>query len=132
MNVPLELSFHHLQNTEALEQLVHERAAHLEKIYARINSCRVAIEVPGHGPLENVGKATFRVRVDVTVPQRELVAVKTQSDVEPHQDVYTGVRRAFRAVERQLKAYVERIKNTQPSHGEPKATYAEHPHAEGE
>lgn len=119
MNVPLELSFHHLQNTEALEQLVHEQAAHLEKIYARINSCRVAIEVPGHGPVENMGKARFRVRVDVTVPHKELVAVKDETHVEPHQDVYTGVRRAFRAVERQLKQYVRRIKTPQLAHAEP-------------
>ena len=90
--------------------------------------------MPGHGPVEHVGKTQFRVRVDVTVPQRELVAVKTDSDVEPHQDVYTGVRRAFRAVERQLKAYVERMKDDQPGiyyiTGESKAAVVNSPHIE--
>jgi ribosomal subunit interface protein len=110
MNVPLELSFHHLENTDALEALVRQKVAHLEKLFNRISSCRVAVERSHSGRSQSNGRDPFRVRVDVTVPpSTELVAVKQDTDLKPHQDIYIAVRQAFAAVERQLKRHSQRL-----------------------
>ena len=62
MDIPLELSFHHAQKTDELEELIRKRVARLEKFHQHLVSCRVAVEQPQtHQRSGN----PYRVRIEV-------------------------------------------------------------------
>lgn len=77
MQVPLQITFRHMESSPAVEARVRELAARLERHYDAINSCRVVIDTP---PAHRHKGAPFSVRIDVTVPGAELFAT---SDNEP-------------------------------------------------
>jgi putative sigma-54 modulation protein len=108
MQIPLQITFHGIDHSEAVEIRVREKVAKLEQFFDRITSCRVAVESDhkNSSNLHHKGDA-FNIRIDLTVPGNELV-VKRDSD--EHEDVYGALKGAFQAMERQLKEYVERAR----------------------
>lgn len=106
MQIPLQITFHGIDHSDAVEERVREKVAKLEQFFDRITSCRVAIERShkNTSSLHQKGE-DFHVRVDLTVPGSELV-VKRDSD--EHEDIYAALKGAFQAIERQLKEYVAR------------------------
>jgi len=44
MNAPVEVHFHGIQKSEAIEQRVRDKVAKLEKHFGRMTSCRVVLE----------------------------------------------------------------------------------------
>ena len=100
MQTPVEIRFHNLTPSPAVEDAVRERADKLEKFIHDIVSCRVTIEAAHkrhrHGNL-------FSVRIDVRFSGGEAVASHGGSDNHAHEDVYVAVRDAFDAVRRQLE-----------------------------
>ena len=44
MDVPLEIAFHNLESSAAVETRVRERVAKLEKLFPRLVACRVVVE----------------------------------------------------------------------------------------
>jgi ribosome-associated translation inhibitor RaiA len=102
MPVPLEIVFHQLDRSPAVEEDVRERVAKLERIAPDITSCRVTIEAPHrHHTQGNL----YAVRVDLRYPGSELVANRSPSADHAHEDVYVAVRDAFKAARRQLQDY---------------------------
>lgn len=99
MEVPLEISTKLIDLTPALEAELRKKAAKLERYYDRITSCRIAVE---RESLHHQGGGPFRVRIDITVPGSELVAVKTEETLN------TAVREAFQAAERQVEEFSRR------------------------
>ena len=118
MDVPLELSFHQVDSSEAVERRVRERAAKLDRLYGRIASCRVAIEAPHR---QHRKGNLMRVRIDISVPGKELVVTREphhkQDYAEP--DVYALVNDAFDAAERQVKEFKARQKHETKAHDAP-------------
>lgn len=106
MQIPLQITFHGIDHSDAVETRVREKVGKLEQFFDRITGCKVAIESnhKNTSSLHHKGD-TFHVRVDLTVPGSELV-VKRDSD--EHEDVYAALKGAFQAMERQLKEYVAR------------------------
>ena len=107
MHVPPELSFHNLPaayRDDAARVVATERAR-LERI-ADVISCRTAVELSQHG--HRTGNR-FRVRVQVTLPpHKELVAVREAEQRTEVASLNAMIRRAFRAMERQLKSATQR------------------------
>lgn len=106
MQIPLQITFHGIDHSDAVETRVREKVGKLEQFSDRITGCKVAIE-SNHKSTSNLhhkGDA-FHVRIDLTVPGSELV-VKRDSD--EHEDIYAALKGAFQAIERQLKEYVAR------------------------
>lgn len=100
MQVPLELSFRDIAKTDALETLVRQHAAKLERFCDHLMSCRVALDVP-HAP--QGGVKHYRVRIDLTLPPgKELVVIRESSGATVPDDPSAVVRDAFRAAERRL------------------------------
>jgi ribosomal subunit interface protein len=97
MQVPLQINFHDVPQSEALETRIREKAGRLGTFHPRIMSCRVAVEATSRHKLQ--GKH-YAVRVDVRVPGREIVANR-----DHHEDVYVALREAFDAAKRQLDEY---------------------------
>jgi len=101
MKVPLEISYRGVDKTDAIEALVHEKVAKLEKVCNYISSCHIAIEKihdrPSHG-------SPYRVRLDITVPPgHELVADSNPSEQNQYVELDTVIRDAFSMAERQVK-----------------------------
>lgn len=111
----VQITFRGIPSSAAIEAKVRERAAKLERLYPRITSCRVAIETP-HAH-HHKGKL-FHVRIDLTVPQHELVVSRDPAMNHAHEDVYVAIRDAFEAAERQLEDFARKqrgeVKTSRP------------------
>lgn len=103
MQVPLEIRFHNLEPSDAIEAAVRQRAEKLEQFADDIVSCRVTIEAPHKH--HRRGKL-YGVKVDVRVPGSEIVASREPDAHHAHEDVYVALRDAFDAARRQLQDYV--------------------------
>jgi cold shock CspA family protein/ribosome-associated translation inhibitor RaiA len=106
MHVPLTMTFRNVRKSADLETLIWKQARKLERICPHLVSCRIAVEKPqAHQKSGN----PFRVRVDVTVPPaHELVTVRNAGEGDLHEQLPTVVRRAFDAMQRQIKKLVEK------------------------
>lgn len=103
MQVPLEIVFHNLDRSPAVEAAVRERAAKLEHFAPNITSCRVTVEAPHK--THHQGNL-YSVRVDLKFPGGEAVATRAPAKHHSHEDVYVAVRDAFKAARRQLQDQV--------------------------
>lgn len=116
MQVPLQITFHNLGHSEAIEANVRKRAEDLEKYCGSITACRVAVEaLHKHHRHGN----RFHVRVDVTVPDAELVASREPDEHHAYTDVYIAIRDAFDTMRRQLEDYVRRRRRDVKTHAVP-------------
>lgn len=101
MQVPLEISFHGIQKSDYVEDLVRRRAAKLEDFCDHINSCRVALERPNAHPRSG---GSWRVRIDLTVAGgHEIVVDRGQTSGTVRDDLYDAVNDAFDVAQRRLK-----------------------------
>jgi ribosomal subunit interface protein len=105
MQIPLQISFRDTEPSAAIEAKIRQRAAKLDRYYDRIMGCRVVVEAPHRR--HHQGRL-YHVRVDVTVPQGELVVSREPMDHQPHEDVYVAIRDAFDATQRRLADYARR------------------------
>lgn len=100
MQVPLEISFNNMESSDFIEAKVRERVDKLERFASgRLIRCAVAIEAPHKGHHK---QNLYHVRIEMSVPGRELVVSRAPGDIETHRDVYVAIRDAFDAAERQL------------------------------
>jgi ribosomal subunit interface protein len=100
MQVPLEIVFHNVDRSPAVEAAVRERAAKLEQFAENITSCRVTVEAPHKNHQQG---NLYTVRVDLHFPGGEVVANRSPSENHAHEDVYVALRDAFKAARRQLQ-----------------------------
>lgn len=100
METPLQVTFRNLDTSPAVETKIRERVEELERFYDRIIGCRVMIEASNrHHRQGNL----FHIRVDLTVPGKEIVVKRAPSEHHAHEDIYVAVRDCFDAVRRQLE-----------------------------
>lgn len=105
MQLPLQITFHKMAHSDAIEALVREKARKLDQFADHIMSCRVVVEVPHHH--HEYGNQ-YQVRIDITVPGEEIVANREPAQHTQYRDVQVAIRDAFDAAERQLEDYVRR------------------------
>jgi cold shock CspA family protein/ribosome-associated translation inhibitor RaiA len=123
MLIPLQVTFRNMDPSPALESRARELAARLEKFSPQIVHCHVVIEAPHRH--QHQGEL-FEVRIDVTVPGKE-IAIRRAHPADPsHQDAYVALRDAFRAARRKLQDYVrERRKDVKTHVGLPRGRICE-------
>ncbi len=103
MQLPLQISFRQMDRSPAIEAAVREKAGRLDKFAARITSCRVVIEPVGkHHQYGN----QYEVRVDITLPNSEIVATREPSEHTEYKEIAIAIRDAFNSAVRQLEDYV--------------------------
>lgn len=101
MNTPVQITFRNMDASEALEARIREKSAKLEQVHTRITRCQVVVE----SEHRNHGKGKlYHVRIDVTVPDAELVVSHQGAHDRAHEDPFVAVRDAFDAMRRQLEA----------------------------
>ena len=110
MQIPVQISFHGLDKSDAVETRIREKVSKLEQFFDRITSCRVVVERHHRSRTNLTTKdQPFHVSIVVDVPGEELVVKRDPKDfdtLKKHQDVNVAVRDAFDAMQRRLKEYV--------------------------
>jgi ribosomal subunit interface protein len=102
MKQPLQVRFNGLEPSEAVEAAARTKAEKLDRFHPDIMSCRVTIELAHKHQQQG---RPFAVRIDVTVPDRELTVDRVQDE-----DVYVALRDAFDDMTRQLDDSLRRIR----------------------
>lgn len=111
MQIPLQITFHGIDHSDAVEERVREKTAKLEQLFDRITSLRVVIEHHHKNPgAQHVKGEPFHIRLDLTVPGAELVVRRDPKDSHVNEDIFVALREAFTSMERQLKDYVSRMR----------------------
>ena len=108
MKIPLRIQFHNMEASAALEASAREHAHKLELFAPDIISCQVAIDLEQKH--QHQGRP-FGVRIDLTVPGRELVVNRVQ-----HEDAYVALRDAFDGMKRQVQDAVHQRRGQEKQH----------------
>ena len=116
MQLPLQLSFRGIPSSEAIEARVREYADRLDRFYPRITSCRVMVEAQHHR--HHKGNV-YHVRINVSVPGREIVVKRDPAEHGAHQDLYVALRDAFEAVTRQIEDFAREVRADVKTHDQP-------------
>jgi ribosomal subunit interface protein len=119
MKLPLQVTFRNMDPSDAMEENVRMRAEKLDQFFDQIMSCRVMIEARHHHHHQG---NLYHVRIDITVPEDEIVVSRERDKHQAHEDAYVAIRDAFDAARRQLEDYSRRrqqhVKQHEvPSHG---------------
>lgn len=108
MKQPLQIVFHGLEPSAAVEAAARDKAHKLDEFCPDIMACRVGIELMHKH--RHQGRP-YAVRIDVTVPGRGLRADRVE-----HEDVYVALREAFDDMRRQIKDEVRLVRGQQKLH----------------
>lgn len=117
MQIPVQITFHGIDHSDAVEDRVREKVAKLEQLCDRITSCRVVIELhhKNTSSMHRKGEP-YHIRIDVTVPGTELVVKRDPKDSHVNEEISVALREAFQAMERQIKDYIARQRGDVKSH----------------
>ena len=116
MPVPVQIVFHEVDHSEALESHIREKTSKLDSFHPKLMSCHVSVEQPHRH--KHRGKL-FNVRITLHVPGAELVVNRDQQE-----DVYVALRDAFNAARRQLEDNARKMRGDVKLH-EGRGTEAE-------
>ncbi len=103
MQMPLQISFRHMAHSNALAFEIEKKALKLETFCPRITSMNVVIEPTTRRHQQG---NLFHVRIDLTLPGREIVVGSDPSLNQAHEDAHVAIRDAFKAARRQIEDYV--------------------------
>jgi cold shock CspA family protein/ribosome-associated translation inhibitor RaiA len=119
MESPLEIAFHNLQPSPAIEAELRKHVDKIEHRFGRLTGCRVSVE-----KLHNQHRTgnLFEVHITLSVPGhgRDLAVSRPPQRARErfaNPDVHVSIRDAFAAAERQLEAFKGRVRSdiTPPS-----------------
>jgi ribosome-associated translation inhibitor RaiA/cold shock CspA family protein len=104
MQTGVEIVFHNMDRSPAVEARVSERIDRLERRFGRLTSFRATIDAPHRH--HHKGKH-YAVRLEAHVPSGILTIDREPGDDNAHADILVTVRDAFDAMERKLKAWAD-------------------------
>ena len=116
MQVPIEIAFHNMDPSPAIEARVREKVAELEKRHEHMTNCRVVIESPHRRGRK--GKL-YEVKIDISVPGKEIVVSRAGPKNHAHEDVYVAIRDSFNAARRRLEEHTRTRRGEVKSHESP-------------
>ncbi|NDG84710.1 MAG: HPF/RaiA family ribosome-associated protein [Proteobacteria bacterium] len=105
MQIPVQVSFRHLEYSPYIARAVKKRARALQKYYPRITSLRVLVEPSAQ---KHTRGNLYHIRIDLTLPGKEVVVSRDPTLHHAHEDIYVAIRDAFRAARRQVEDHVRR------------------------
>ena len=107
MTAPVEVHFHGIEKSQAIEQRVRQKAAKLEKVFGRMTSCRVGIEASQRTPLK---PKVLLVKIEIGVPRRSPIVISHErKGSHTGEELMLAIRDAFGAAERKVDGAADRI-----------------------
>jgi ribosomal subunit interface protein len=113
MQIPLQISFRNMDPSPAVEERIRKKAAKLERFHDRIIGCTVVVEAPHRH--HHKGKL-YSVRVDISVPGKDVVVDRAKPGDHAHEDVYVAIRDAFNAATRRLEDQARKMRGSVKTH----------------
>jgi cold shock CspA family protein/ribosome-associated translation inhibitor RaiA len=113
MQLPLQVTFLHMEPSPALEARIRELAVRLERFSEHIMRCHVIVEAPHRHQHQGM---LFDVRIDITVTGREIAIRHAHPASHAHEDPYVALRDAFRAARRKLQDYERELRQQVKTH----------------
>jgi ribosomal subunit interface protein len=113
MKIPLQIYFHHMEPSDALEAKIREKVQKIEQFTEHIMSFRVTIDQQHKH--HHQGRL-FSVKINITVPGNEIVVDRHPDNHHAHEDVYVALADAFDACRRQLKDYLKKRRGKVKTH----------------
>jgi cold shock CspA family protein/ribosome-associated translation inhibitor RaiA len=114
MQIPVEISFRDMDRSEALAADIQAKANKLGKLFDGITRCWVVIQAPHPRDLQG---NLYRVRIQLSVPLRDLIADYESQDNRQHEDPSIAVHDAFDSIRHRLKEYVKEQRSDKKPHG---------------
>jgi ribosome-associated translation inhibitor RaiA/cold shock CspA family protein len=116
MNLPLQVTFRHMDPSPALEERIRKLMGRLEKFSAHILHCQVVVEEPHqHGRQGSL----FEFRIEITVPDEKILITQAHDLDHAHENAYVSLRDAFRTARRKLEDYERKQRQQIKAHVEP-------------
>lgn len=116
MQIPLQITFQNMEASDYVEARIREKAEKLERFHKHITACRVVVEPVGqHHHQGNL----YQIRIDITVPDSEVVVSRESGLNHAHEDIYVAIRDAFNAAQRQLESRLRRKQHKVKRHDIP-------------
>lgn len=109
MRLPLEIRARGLDLAGPLRATIEERARKLDQFYRRIIGCRVFLEGPG----KHHRRGRLSVRIDLTVPGKEIVITR-QAGVDLDKTVLEAFNAAGRRIEDHIRKARGHVKHHEP------------------
>jgi cold shock CspA family protein/ribosome-associated translation inhibitor RaiA len=134
MILPVQITFRNVDATPEIEEDIRSRVQKLETFYAPITSCRVLVEAPARHRQTGY---PFHIRIDLTVPEGEIVVRREptlypmerdigdegrrkQMETRPERKhLKVAIREAFDATRRRLHDHARRIRADVKTHEPP-------------
>ncbi len=117
MKIPVQVTFRDMPISDAVEASCWKEAAKLERYYDRVIGCRIVVAHSDRGHHQG---NLFEIRIDLTVPGRELVVRRQPPPHEAHEDIKVAIRDAFDCARRQLQDYARRQRGQVKAHAPPR------------
>jgi cold shock CspA family protein/ribosome-associated translation inhibitor RaiA len=105
MDRPLEIAFHNLTPSTAVEAEIRAHVDKLERRFGRLVGCRVSVEQLHR---QHRTGNLFEVHITLSVPGRDLAVSRQPQKAKEryaNPDIHTSIRDAFDAAERQLESF---------------------------
>jgi ribosome-associated translation inhibitor RaiA len=110
MQTPLEITFHGMTSSMWVEAFIETWVARLERTCGRIQRCAVVVDKPHHHRRHG---NHFHIRLDITVPGKQVVISRDPERDPGHEDVYVAITDAFRSARRQLQDHAHAEQSAQ-------------------
>jgi cold shock CspA family protein len=117
MQEPLQISFHNMEPSEALERRVREEWAKLERRHGEIVSARIVISAPHKQP----HKSTLGISISIGVPGSDIAVTREQRLHEADNHATWVINEAFGAAARQLDDHAQKQRRDVKTHEEERA-----------
>jgi ribosome-associated translation inhibitor RaiA len=107
METTIEVQFHGIQKSEAIEALVRKKARKLVRHFGRMTSCRVVLEAPHRSPEK---PKVFQIKIELGVPRRRpIVICHERAGSHAHAELPLAIRGSFEAALRKVDGVSRRI-----------------------
>ena len=104
MRIPLQVVFHGMDHSDAVQARITEEVNKLERLDDHITDCRVTVESPHNHHSKG---APYNISISVNVPG-DTLTVKTGAVNPVHHDINVAVRDAFSTMSRRIKENSDR------------------------
>jgi putative sigma-54 modulation protein len=100
MTTPLEIHFHGLEKSVALEARITDKVAKLRRHFDRMSACRVVLEAPHRSPAK---AKVYQVKIEISVPGKNPIIITHEREgAHAQEDLGLAVRDAFLAALRRV------------------------------
>jgi ribosomal subunit interface protein len=116
MQEPVRIAFRNLEAPAAIEEEIRQHVDELEEFFDRIIACNVVVEADHRHHRQG---GLYHVRIDLIVPEREIVVRREPPEHHAHEDLHVAIRDAFDAVRRQLQDHAHAMRGDAKTHAAP-------------